>query len=351
MLKASCIVLLASLLVMLSHADSVDDLVKREMKTRRIQGAVVGVIQNGKVVKKRTYGFANIELGVKMRVDSVFEIGSITKQFTATLIMMGVEEGKLRLDQPISDILPGLPEAWKPITVRHLLGHMSGLKNINDLPNYGIYDELDYAKFIAGLKDLPLEFEPGTRYAYRNTGYCLAGYIIEQLWHKPYWEVLNERIFKPLKMTRSEARNPRKIIKNRVAGYSIEKDTLVNRGTNLTDISSAGAIASNLDDLIKWNTAIDNGKLLKPESQNQMWTSNTLTDGKLTNYGLGWGINTYRGVRLISHGGSTAGFSASISKFVDQKITVIVLTNCETLNNATDIARAIAGVYIQFPAK
>lgn len=334
-----------------ARGDEVDALMRREMASRHVMGAVLAVVKDGKVVKRGCYGHANVELGVKVRFDSVFEIGSVSKQFTATLLMMLVEEGKLRLDQPIDELLPGAPPSWHAIQLRHLLGHTSGLKNINDLPNYELHRGLTYEQYLAGLKDEPLEFAPGTKYAYRNTGYALAGYIVQHACGKPYWQVLHERVFRPLKMTSTRDRNPREVVRGRCAGYEWADGKLWNRGTNLTDIFAAGAIASNMPDLLKWNAALDAGRLLKPATLEQMWTSGKLDSGKETGYGIGWGVNRYRGVKLISHGGSTAGFSASISKFVDQRVTVIVLTNCETLNNATVLARLVAGRYIEFPEK
>ena len=327
----------------------VDRLMRREMKSRHIPGAVVAVVHRGKVVKRTAYGLANVELGARCRIDNVFEIGSVTKQFTATLVMMLVEDGRVKLDQSVKDLLPAAPDLWKGITVRHLLGHTSGLRNINDLKGFELREKLDGKSFVDRLKSEPLEFEPGEKYAYRNTGYALAGYIVERVCGKPYWEVLRDRIFLPLKMASSGDRAPEKILRGRSAGYEWEAGKLVNRGGDLTDIFAAGAIASTVGDLIKWNAAIDSCKLLKKQSIEAMHVRGTLSDGKKTNYGLGWGVGEYRGVRLISHGGSTAGFSASISKFVDQDVTVIVLTNLGTPNNATDLARAVAAEYVKFP--
>ena len=343
--------LAAPALAAVAQADRADDLVRVDMASHHIPGATLAVVQDGKVVKQGAYGLANVELGVKTKLNTLFEIGSVTKQFTATLIMMLVEAGKLDLDAPVGALLPKAPAAWEGITLRKLLGHTSGLKNINDLPGFELHENLTSAKFVERLGSQPLEFKPGDKYAYRNTGYALAGYVVESICGKPYWQVLRERIFEPLGMSASRDRDPRAIVHARSSGYEWVDGKLFNRGTNLTDISSAGAILSNIPDLIKWNAAIDSGRLLEKENLALMWTAGRLNNGKPTGYGLGWGVGAYRGEKLISHGGSTAGFSASICKFVDRKLTVIVLTNCETLNNAGDLARAIAGLYIEFPKR
>jgi len=335
-------------LASVSCADKVDDIVRKEMAARKVQGAVVAVIKNGKVAKKAAYGYANIENHVKTRLDSVFEIGSITKQFTATLAMKLVEEGRLKLDQPINEYMPDISSAWNGITLRLLLAHQSGLKNVNEVDGMSIFDNVDYTKFIKGLSQHPLEFEPGTKYAYRNTGYCFAGHIIEHMTGKPYWTYLSETIFKPLRMSHSQQRDPSSVIKNRVSGYDLVDGKVLNRASYLTDINAAGAITSTILDLIKWNAAVDENRVVSADSQKLMWTPNNLKDGKATRYGMGWIMTEYRGVKLITHGGSTSGFSAVIQKYVDSGITIIILTNCETLNTAAFIAQEVATEYVRF---
>jgi CubicO group peptidase (beta-lactamase class C family) len=331
-----------------ARADRVDDLVNSEMGARHIMGAALAVVKDGRVVKEHAYGLANVELGVKANIDTVFEIGSVTKQFTATLIMMLAEEGKLSLDSPLSTLLPGTPDAWAGITLGHMLGHTSGLVNYTDLPGFEVWEGLDSPKFVAKLATHPLEFKPGDKYEYCNSGYALAGYVIERLCGKPYRQVLRERIFEPLGMAASGDRDPRQIVPGRAAGYDWVDGRLVNRSGDITELGGAGAIASTVPDLVKWNSAVDSCRLLKPESRETMWTSGVLNDGKPTGYGLGWRIGEHRGERLISHSGSTSGFSAAIEKFVDRNVTVIVLTNCETLNNATEIARKVAEEFVKF---
>lgn len=335
--------------VSLCHADKVDDIVRKEMDTRKVQGAALAVIKDGKVVKKAAYGYANIENHVKTRLDSVFEIGSVSKQFTATLIMKMVEEGKVKLDQPIGEYMPDIPAAWSKITLRLLLAHQSGLKNVNEVDGMSIFDDVDYSKFIKGLSAHPLEFEPGTKYAYRNTGYVFAGHIIEHVTGKPYWTYLSEAIFKPLGMKNSQQRDPSSVIKNRVSGYDLVDGKILNRACYLTDINAAGAITSTILDLIKWNEAIDKNRVISAASQKAMWTPNNLSDGKATRYGMGWIMTEYRGAKLNVHGGSTSGFSAVIQKYLDNGVTIIMLTNCETLNTAASIAQEVAPEYIQFP--
>lgn len=339
-------VLLFLLLVVSVRADEVDKYVRAQLAEQHIPGAAVAVVKKGKVIKIKGYGLASVEFNVPVTTETVFEIGSVSKQITAAAVMLLVEDGKINLDEKISKYLPDTPEAWKDVTVRHLLTHTSGVKSYTSLGGFQLSKRYKAADFIKELSSQPLDFEPGSSYKYSNSGYSLLGYIIESASGKNYWEFLRERIFNPLKMNATADRDPQFIIKNRATGYEWENNKLVGRDYELTDLFSAGAIVSTIADLAKWDIALRDETLLKKESKNEIWKFFILTSGKENPYGFGWNIGEFRGQRLISHGGQTAGFAANISRYTDADLDVIVLTNLGTQGAGSQIARGIAQIYI-----
>jgi len=330
-----------------AHADEVDKVVRAIMQERRIPGAMVAVARNGKTVKKQAYGLASVELNVPVNEGTVFEIGSVTKQMTAAAIMLLVEDGKINLDEKISKYLPATPEAWKDVSVRHLLTHTSGVKSYTAIGSgFELTKRLKRDDFIKALSAYPLDFAPGARYSYSNSGYNLLGFIIESASEKTYWDFMQARIFKPLGMNETFDRDPKYIIKNRAVGYELENNQLTGRDYDLTDIFSAGAIVSTVGDLLKWDAAWRSDALLKRASKDQAWTPFVLNDGKPYPYGFGWSVADFRGHKLISHSGSTAGFSSQIMRFTEDDTSVIVLINLGTGAYAGSIARAVAKIYI-----
>lgn len=330
-----------------ARADEVDKFVRAVMQERRVPGAAVAVVKNGKVVKKQGYGVASVEFNVPVTAETVFEIGSITKQMTGAGILLLTEEGKINLDEKISVYLPNTPEAWRNVTVRNLLTHTSGIKSYTGIGvGFELTKRLKRDDFIKALANYPLDFETGSRYSYSNSGYNLLGFIIEAASGKSYWDFMRERIFQKLGMTNTFDRDPKYIIKNRAVGYELENGQFIGRDYDLTDIFAAGVIVSTVEDLIKWDAAWRGDTFLKKESKAEAWKPFVLTDGKSNPYGLGWNVADFRGHRLISHSGSTAGFNAQISRFVDDDLTVIVLTNLGDAGYAGTIARGIAKIYI-----
>lgn len=324
----------------------VDKLVRAELAERNIPGAAIAVVKNGKVIKTHGYGIASVEFNAPVTTETVFEIGSVSKQITAAAVLLLVEDGKINLDAQISKYLPDTPDAWKDITVRHLLTHTSGVKSYTSLGGFELSKRYKSGDFIKELSPQPLDFAPGSAYRYSNSGYSLLGYIIEAASGKTYWEFLRTRIFTPLKMNSTADRDPQFIIKNRATGYEWRNDRLVGRDYNLTDLFSAGAIVSTIADLAKWNIALRDETLLKTSSKNEMWKPFTLTSGKESFYGLGWNIAEFRGQKIFSHGGQTAGFTSNLSRYTDADLDVIVLTNLGTVGAGSAIARGIAKIYI-----
>ena len=329
-----------------AHADRVDDYVREQMRLRHVPGLAIAVMRDGRVIKESGSGLASVELDVPVSSSTVFEIGSVSKQITAAAVMMLVEEGKVSLDDPISKYIGESPGSWRGVTVRHLLTHTSGLKNYNGLPGFELTEHLKRAEFIKRIDAYPPSFAPSEAHSYGNINYSLLGYVIEQVSGKSYWQFISERIFKPLGMTATRDRDLHYVIKNRAQGYEWEDGQLVGRDYDLTDVFSAGAIVSTVQDLEKWEAGFSSGLLVKLSSIEQIWTPVRLNSGITYPYGFGWYIDTLRGHPVRRHGGQTAGFSASIALYPEDRMTVIVLCNIGTGGVARHIGQVIAKLYV-----
>lgn len=333
---------------------------KSEMKAEHIPGLSYAVVENGKIIAEGAYGFSNIELQSPVNIHTRFAIASISKTFTATAIMLLAQQGKLSLEDPINKYLDSLPETWKNITIRHLLSHTSGIRdNEADFPAYPIVD-VDYkkeytnAEIIRKAIDAPLNFKPGERWAYCNTGFQFLGFIIEKISGEKLPEFMKENIFAPLDMNETSYFNVSTIIPNRATGYTIDDDdpshTLKNghyMGTFFCSMGDCGIITT-AGDMAKWSLALDSGKIVGKKCFEQMWTPSKLLSGIDVNffgssYGLGWKISDYRGYNVIGHDGSLwNGYTSSFIHFSDLHLTVIVLDN-QYSANPDNISYAIAG--------
>lgn len=340
--------LLAAILLFtgFARADSVDKYVQAYMIERNVPGAAIAVVKKGKVVKMRGYGRASLEFRVPITAKTVFEIGSVSKQITAAAILLLVEDGRVKLDEDISVYLSDAPEDWKGITVRHLLTHTSGIQSYTRLGGFELFKKYTVKDFIKELSKHPLEFKPGAGYRYNNSGYNLLGFIVESASGKSYWDFLRERIYMPLGMNSTANRDPKFVIPLRANGYEWRNGKYVGRDYILTDLFSAGAIVSTIEDLTKWDRALRDERLLTEASKKEMWTPYVLSTGEQRTYGLGWIITDFRGQKLLRHGGQTAGFAANISRFVDSDLSVIVLTNLGTQGLGTSLAQGVAKFYI-----
>jgi CubicO group peptidase (beta-lactamase class C family) len=318
-------------------APPVDACVEAERRRQRCPSMAVAVVRNGKVILARGYGLANRERSVPATKDTVYAIRSVTKSFTATGIMMLAEEGKLSVDDRISRYLPGTPAAWEGITIRHLLTHTSGLV-VDPDPDHGPADEM-----IRSLAKLPLLFPPGEQWSYSSAGYFLLGQIIERVSGKPLEVFLDERIFRPLQMT-STAKNAGDL--NILAQpYAVNGQV---KPVNPTAAYGASGYVSTVVDLARWDAALYSDQFLQPSTREQMWTPGRLNNGKPLDYGLGWSVGSYHGHRRVDHSGSGAhGFRANITRFVDDRLTVIVLTN--EVPNAFKVVLEIARFYLPAP--
>ena len=329
-----------------SQGDSVDDYIQQQMAQRRIPGVALTVIQAGHRVKTGVYGFADLEHRVPVSEETVFEIGSVTKQLTAAGILLLQQEGKLSVDDKISKHLADSPASWTDVTVWHLLTHTSGIKSYTGLPGFELTKHLTQQQFLDAFRDRTLNFAPGESWNYSNTGYSLLGYIIENASGRTYWDFMHAKIFGPLKMNATTNREPAVIISHRAHGYERTNGVWINRDYDLTDVFAAGAVVSTIGDLAKWNAALDRDDLLHVDTKVAMWTPATVAQGRLTKYGLGWNIDEVDGRKNIGHGGSTSGFSASLQRYPEEQLAVIVLTNTDE-QIATTLARKLATFYFK----
>jgi D-alanyl-D-alanine carboxypeptidase len=327
-----------------SNLSSIDDYLQSAMQKNHVPGISVAVVHDGKVVMARGYGLANVELSVPATENTVYQIASVTKTFTATAINMLVDEDKLKLDDKIVARLPDLPAAWKEVTVRQLLSHTSGIKSYTSVKDFHKtarkdYDRREIIDLVA--KD-PLEFAPGEKWNYSNTGYFLLGLLIEKVTGKSFGDFLADRIFKPLEMTHTRVNDLQTVIPNRAQGYTWNGKELRNgEYVSPTQPFAAGMLVSTVSDLVKWDAALDSERLLKKSSLERMWTPAALAKGEPAKYGFGWEIGTVNGHRRLSHGGGIPGFTSQLARFVDDKLTVIVLSNSDQCN-AGALAQGIA---------
>jgi len=339
-----------------ASGDGIDRYVETQMRYLHIPAVSLAVVRDGRIVKVKGYGLANIEANTAATPGTVYEIGSMTKQFTAAAVMMLVEEGKINLDDKITKYFPEAPPGWNRITVRHLLNHTSGIQNHVAVPGYLDMFKTSVtgksfpsrAELLTEFYKLPSEFEPGETWAYDNTGYYLLGIVVEKASGKDFWQFLDERIFRPLEMRATRNTDTRQIVPARASGYEWAGDKFENRPVLLPFIGfSAGSILSTVEDMAKWDAALYDEKLLKKSSLKEMWTAAKTRDGGLAsfNYGFGWFVDSYHGHRFVQHSGGTPGFSSVIYRFLDDKLTVIILSN-HSDRFLDQLAWSIAGIYV-----
>lgn len=331
-----------------AQADEIDNYILSTQQRKHVPSFSIAVVQGGKVVKEKSYGMANVEQSSQANPNTVYQLASVTKQFTATAIMMLINEGKLSLDDKITNILPDLPTTWDGVTVRNLLNHTSGIKNFFGTRDLLISERTDFthSEIIDLIGKEPLEFNPGEKWKYSNTGYFLLGMIIEKVTDETYNEFLAERIFKPLGMTNTRVNDLQAIIPSRAQGYIWTGYELRNSEyVSPTQPFAAGSLVSTISDLLKWDKALTTERLLRRSTLEKMWTPTPLSYDGTESYGFGWEIAKVNGHRLVSHGGSIRGFSTQISRYVDDHLTVIVLSNADN-GDTRMLAENIAQHYI-----
>jgi CubicO group peptidase (beta-lactamase class C family) len=334
---------------------SIDGFINHEMARQRIPGLELGIYSRGRILLAKGFGLANVELNVPVTSESLMQAGSIGKQFVSAAIMMLVEEGKISLDDSITKYFPDAPAEWKPILIRNLLSHTSGLSEYESPdrwgPNGPFYSRLDFTEDELAKKTEALPIEWGENWDYCNTNYMLLGIIIHRITGMPYGEFLSERIFRPLGMTSTGLVSDRDILRNRAAGYQIDNHSeLKNQAwvsPTFNSTADGTALYFNVLDLAKWDEALYGTTLLKQSSLDRIWTVYPLNNGKPNSagYGFAWMIGAQDGHKRIEHGGAWQGFTCRISRYPDNSLTVVVLTNIEASHsNAGVLAHVIAGM-------
>ncbi|WP_332875911.1 serine hydrolase [Massilia sp. S19_KUP03_FR1] len=296
-------------------------------------GAVVLVAKDGKTIFRKAYGLADAAKGTPMTPDMQLRLGSITKQFTSTAILLLVDEGKIKLDDDITRFLPDYPARGKRITVENLLNHTSGIASYTSQPDFEarMTEDVSVAAMIDRFKNLPLDFDPGSAYRYSNSGYFLLGAIIEKVSGQSYADFLEQRIFKPLGMNDTAYEGKQHGKATFAAGHTkADKGFEPSAPLSMTQPYAAGALVSTVDDLARWDVAVASGKLLKPATWQRAFAKTTLTDGKVSGYAYGWGNGTVRGVPTIGHDGGINGFSTSAIRVPSAHVYVVVLHNTDS---------------------
>lgn len=327
----------------------IDEYMKSAVEVERFSGSIL-VARDGQVIVSKGYGMANVELDVPNTPNTVFRLASITKQFTAAAIMMLQERGKLNVNDPFCKYLTDCPPVWQPITIRHLLTMTSGIPGASALelgPLRGL--PVPWDQWLEATKKKPLEFAPGEKFKYANTGYTLLGFIIERVSGKSYGEFLQENIFTPLGMKQTGYENPLRIIKNRATGYrQLPGDPITNVPyAEMVSLYAAGGIYSTTEDLLLWDKALYTDKLLSRKSIDEMFTPfREMMPGKT--YAYGWWTSEQFDRQEIAHGGNLAGFITYIARFPSDRVTVIVLSN-NGRGSSGKISRVLSAIVFGAP--
>jgi CubicO group peptidase (beta-lactamase class C family) len=325
--------------------DSTDLIVERLMKEQKIVGLSLAVIKNGKPVVNKGYGLANVEHNVPVTAETVIRLGSVSKQFFATAIMKLVEEGKLTINDPVHKFFPDAPEAWRPILVKHLMSHTSGLTREGPAYNNSIIQP--DINIIRSAYPMPLEFKTGEKYQYSNVGYYMLAEIVAQLSGMPWQDYIREKLFVPAGMKNSQMTDFYPIIPHRANGYMHRKDTLVNADA-MYAVRPSGGFLSTSNDMILWDKVLREKKIiLKKEDWELLWSPFIKTarapDSK-SYYGFAWQTDVYKGHKAVMHGGANTCFRSFYMRFIDDDLSIIILTNTDEAQPAV-IATALADHY------
>lgn len=331
--------------------DKVNEFVHAEMRRQKIPGVALGIVRRGRILLARGYGYANVEHRVPVTVETIFQSGSVGKQFTAAAVMLEVQDGKLALDESITKYFPDAPTSWKPITIRHLLTHTSGIADYS----YGLgdggrepfdsrrdYTEEELTKAFYGL---PLEFEPGARWHYCNTGYALLGFLVHRVSGRFYGDVLRDRVFTPLGMKTARIISEEDIVSNRAAGYRLVGGELKNQEWYSPSVNTTadGSLYLTLLDYVAWERGLRTRSLLTPKNWAEVYTPVLLKSGRSYPYGFGWFVDRSNGAPWYHHAGDSQGFATHISRYLADDLTFVVLTNLANANTAR-IADGVAAL-------
>jgi CubicO group peptidase (beta-lactamase class C family) len=329
-----------------AQADRTDAFIAAQMKEQGIPGLALVVIKDGAVVKAQGYGLANTKTKTPVTPETVFQIGSVSKQFIATGVMLLVQDGRLSVDHPVSRYLDGAPAAWAGITIRHLLTHTAGL--VREAPGFQPNRIQSDADVIRSAYNTPLRFPPGEKWEYSNTGYFMLAEVIRKVSGQPWDVFLNERVFQPSGMTATVPTSAKDNVLNLATGYTNNDNP--REAPYWRAVRPSGAFLSTVQDLAKWDAILNTERLLTSATRQQMWTSVTLTGGRAHGYGFGWELGSVRGRRVVHHGGGMPGYLSEFTKFIDDGLTVAVLINLGD-GDVESIANGVAALYLPGPGR
>jgi CubicO group peptidase (beta-lactamase class C family) len=347
-MKSKIIVLLLLTRVLAyGQTDSTDFIIEKMMKEQKIVGLSLAVIKNGNPVINKGYGWANIEHSVPVTAETVIRLGSVSKQFFTTAILSLMEEGKLTINDSVHKFFPDAPQSWKPIQLKHLMSHTSGLTREGPAYNNSVIQP-DLV-IIKSAYPRPLEFTTGEKYQYSNVGYYMLAEIISQVSGMPWQEYIREKLFVPAGMKHTVMTDFYPIIPNRANGYMHRKDTLVNADA-MYAVRPSGGFLSTSSDMILWDKVLREKKIiLKKENWELLWQPFTKTsnnpDAK-NYYGFAWEVEEYKGHKAVSHGGANIGFRSFYIRFINDDLSIIILTNTDEARPAP-ITRALADYYFR----
>jgi CubicO group peptidase (beta-lactamase class C family) len=307
-------------------------------------GASVAVISNGNLIFSKGYGLADVDRAIPAQPTTNYRLASVTKQFTATAVLILVDRGKLALDSRLTDVLPGAPSYARNVTIRHLLTHTSGLVDYEDLmPDSQTVQVLDRDVLMLLNKIDSVYFTPGAKYRYSNSGYALLALVVEALSGQRFAQFLKQNIFEPLGMNHTVAfEKGVSVVENRAYGHSKTEKGFVQTDQSTTSaVLGDGGIYSSVEDLRRWDQELYENKLISPALRQQSFTPATLLDGTKTKYGFGWNIEPYKNQFSVFHTGSTRGFRNAILRFPERRLSIIILTN-RNEGDPIEIAKKIA---------
>ncbi len=326
----------------IARADNIDDYIQTQMRWLNLPGLSVAVVRDGKIIKAKGYGFANLETRTRATPNTVYKLASVSKQFIAAGILLLVEGGKLGLDDRVNRYLDDCPESWREITVRQLLTHTSGI--VREAPGFDVLKMQPDTEVIKSAYTVPLRFAPGSRWAYSNVNYYCLAEIIHRIAGKPWGQFLSERLFAPTGMSATRTTTTTDIVVHRANGYTSQDKGWVNAEVWLA-LRPSGAFLSTVLDLAKWDRALYSDAILNASSRNSMWSPVRLTDGTTFGYGFGWFVDTVKGHKRVHHSGGVPGFACEFERFVDDRLTVILMTNVDN-RDLEDVAVNVAAHYV-----
>ncbi len=331
----------------LAQTDSTDFIVKRLMEQQKVVGLSLAVIKNGKPVANKGYGKANVELNVPVTEETVIRLGSVSKQFFTTAILKLMEEENLNIEDPVHKFFTDAPETWRPIQIRHLMSHTSGLQREGPaFDNFKLQPDIDIIRSAYGL---PLVFNAGEKYQYCNLAYFMLAEIIKQVSGMPWEKYIHDRLFVPAGMNNSYVTDFHRVIPNRATGYMHRHDTLIN-AYPMYAIRPSGGFLSTSSDMIKWENVLREKKIIvKKENWEKLWQPYVKMSDKAESkeyYGFGWAMDEYKGHKVVVHGGGNPGFRSVYMRFPEDNISIVILTNTNEANPHA-IGFALADYYFR----